>query len=224
MIVRIAAAFSLILSVFVFAEPVAARDGSLPGQIPVQLAAAEATVNTVNDPAGKFIDGMGARAIGFLGDEKLSQDQKEAEFRKLLRQSFDMSTIGRFALGRYWKTATPAQKKQYQKLFEDMVVDVYSARFEEYNGQGFHVKSARPDTDSDSIVTSFIVPDEGPQIQVDWRVRKKDGGYKIVDVIIEGVSMALTQRSDFASVIQRGGGNMDVLITHLQDKNAANAQ
>lgn len=166
--------------------------------------------------AQRFVDDMGQRAIEFLGDVRLTQTQKEEKFRALLRNSFDMSTIGRFALGRYWRTATSAQQKEYQRLFEDMVVDVYAARFSEYKGQALEVSETRKDGTKDSVVTSFIVPTSGSKIRVDWRVRYKKGKYKIVDVIIEGVSMSLTQRSDFSSVIQRGGGEMQALLVHLR--------
>lgn len=168
--------------------------------------------------AQKFVDNMGQRAIGFLGSPKLTQVQKEQKFRRLLRNSFDMRTIGRFALGRYWRTSTPAQQKEYQRLFEDMVVDVYAARFSEYKGQALEVSEVRKDGSKDSVVTSHIVPDSGSKIRVDWRVRYKQGKYKIVDVIIEGVSMSLTQRSDFSSVIQRGGGKLQALLVHLRGK------
>lgn len=166
--------------------------------------------------AETFIDSMGKRAISFLGNSSMSQDHKAREFRKLLKDSFDLSTIGRFALGRYWNSATDAQKKEYQSLFENLVVNVYSQRFDEYQGQDLDVRSSRPEGKKDAIVKSFIVDKNGTEFSVDWRVRYKDGRYKIIDVIIEGVSMSLTQRSDFSSVIQRGGGNVDVLISHLK--------
>ncbi len=166
--------------------------------------------------ARSFINNMAQKAIGFLGDETQPMDQKVKEFRRLLKSSYDMPTIGRFALGRYWKVATPAQQQEYQKLFEAMVVEVYSRRFSDYKGQAFEVPSAKSEGNNDVIVTSFIVPENGEKIQVDWRVRFKNGQHKIVDVIVEGVSMALTQRSDFASVIQRGGGKVDVLLAHLR--------
>lgn len=166
--------------------------------------------------AQSFIETMGQRAIGFLSNDALSQNQKEAEFRKLLQSSFDMTTIGRFALGSYWRSATPAQQKEYLRLFENMVVDVYAQRFNDYQGQKFEISGARPDGDKDTLVSSYIVPDAGSKIKVDWRVRNKNGKNKIIDVIVEGVSMAMTQRSDFSSVIQRGGGKIDVLIDYLK--------
>lgn len=166
--------------------------------------------------AQKFIDDMGQQAIGFLSNDKLSISQKEAEFRKLLKRNFDMETIARFASGKNWKTATSEQQKEYLKLFENMIVEVYSARFNDYKGEEFDVASFRDNGKKDILVTSYIVPDNGSKVQVDWRVRNRDGQYKIIDVIIEGVSMSLTQRSDFSSVIQRGGGEFEILLSHLR--------
>jgi len=195
---------------------------SMPGyQSPIVHVTGNVEVNPeerqkVAKGAQNFIDSMGKRAIGFLGNGSLSQKQKEREFRKLLKSSFDMKTIGRFSLGRYWKASSSAQQKEYLKLFEDMVVEVYAARFSEYKGQKLDVRNARPDGKNDSIVQSYILDDSGNEFSIDWRVRYKNGQYKIVDVVIEGVSMTVTQRSDFSSVIQRGGGNVDVLLAHLK--------
>ena len=98
-----------------------------------------------------------------------------------------------------------------------MVVEIYSGRFFDYGGERFEIRGSRPDGTRDTIVHSFIVPRQGTEIQMDWRVRYKNGRYQIVDVIIEGVSMSVTHRSDFSSVIQRGGGNIQVLLTHLRE-------
>lgn len=165
--------------------------------------------------AQSFVSQMAQDGIGFLSDENLDSATRKDRFERLLNRSFDMSTIGRFAMGRYWKTATKAQRAKYQRLFKRMIVEVYSQRFSEYNGQQLIVKSARPEGKYDVLVNSMIVPKNGEKIRVDWRVRPKKGQYKVVDVMVEGVSMALTQRSDFASVIQRGGGDVGVLLAHL---------
>lgn len=172
------------------------------------------------DPQGQkaqaFVDKMGQRAISFLADSSLTKAQKEQKFRKLLKNSFDMKTIGRFAMGRYWKTASKTQQAEYQKLFEDMIVKVYSGRFNDYKGEKFDVFSYRADGKRDFLVNAAIVPNTGSKVKVDWRVRNKNGQFKIIDVIIEGVSMSLTQRSDFSSVIQRGGGDVEILLDHLR--------
>lgn len=176
----------------------------------------QVSASDVGAGAENFIDNMAKRALDFLGNASNTQDQKTASFRKLLNDSFDLETIGRFVLGRYWKTSTTQQRDEYQRLFRQMVVDVYAKRFGDYKGQKFETRGYRADGEKDTIVTSFIVPAEGPEVQVDWRVRYKNGRYQIVDVIVEGVSMSVTQRSEFAAVIQRGGGDVQVLLAHLR--------
>lgn len=170
----------------------------------------------IGSGAENFISNMATRALQFLGNSSLAQDQKIASFRGLLNDSFDLDTIGRFVLGRYWKTSTAQQRSEYLSLFRRMVVEVYAKRFGDYKGQKFETRGYRADGDKDTIVTSYIIPGDGPEVQVDWRVRYKGGRYQIVDVIVEGVSMSVTQRSDFAAVIQRGGGDVQVLLAHLR--------
>ncbi len=172
-----------------------------------------------NDATG-FIANMGQQALQFLRNEKLGQSGKTSAFRNLLQTSFDMETIGRFTAGQYWRQMSPQQQQEYQHLFREYVVQVYSARFNQYSGQDFRVTGTGPsDSTSDTIVTSSIVPpDGGEPVSVDWRVRSKNGHYSVVDVLVEGVSMSQTQRSDFAAVIQRGGGNVSVLIDQLRQQ------
>ncbi|MCB9965760.1 MAG: ABC transporter substrate-binding protein [Rhodospirillales bacterium] len=169
--------------------------------------------------AQNFIQNVSSRGLNFLKNKQLSEDQRKKEFRTLLRDSFDLKTIARFAMGRYWRQATDEQKKEYMSLFEDMVIDTYSQRFAEYQGQDISIDKARAEGDKDAIVNSQIVSGNGsPNVLLDWRVRYKDGEYRIVDVLVEGVSMTLTQRSEFSSIIQRGGGNIEALLAKLRDR------
>ncbi|MBI2234007.1 MAG: ABC transporter substrate-binding protein [Micavibrio aeruginosavorus] len=173
----------------------------------------------IQEGAENFISSMARRALDFLGNAQQTQAQKSESFRRLLEDNYDMETIGRFTMGRYWKTATPAQRTEYQRLFKKRVVEMYSNRFSEYKGQKFETRGARAEGENDTIVSSMIIPVDGtPEVSVDWRVRYKDGRYRVVDVIVAGVSMSVTQRSDFASVIQQGGGDVQVLIDHLKQK------
>lgn len=185
----------------------------------VAVTAAPQSSNQNEQVALNFVKDTAEKGLTFLSKPNSSDEEKKAEFKKLLNSSFDMESIGRFTLGRYWNVATPAQQKEYQALFRRMVVNVYAQRFGDYKGQKFEVRSARPVGNSDVLVSSFIVPTDGSDdIQVDWRVRNRDGAIKIVDVLVAGVSMSVTQRSDFSSVIQRGGGKLDVLIDYLKQK------
>jgi phospholipid transport system substrate-binding protein len=166
-----------------------------------------------------FVKATAEKGLTFLSRPNSTEAEKAAEFKTLLNNSFDMDSIAKFSLGRYWNTANPAQQKEYVALFKKMIVNVYTQRFGDYKGQKFEIKSARPVGNGDVLVMSQIIPtDGGDSIQVDWRVRNKAGTFKIVDVLVAGVSMSVTQRSDFSSVIQRGGGTIDVLINHLKQK------
>lgn len=217
--VKLALLATVALSVGSYTASAATADLRMPAaSTPVISVTAAAGQNNVTEGAKNFIASMGDRGINFLGNQGMTQEAKSAEFRQLLNDSFDMNTIARFSLGTYWKTATPAQQQEYLKLFNNMIVKVYSKRFSDYKGQKFEVRSARTAEGKDSVVTSFIVPSDGPQVQVDWRVRNKGGSYKVVDIIVEGVSMSQTQRADFASVIQRGGGKVDALLQHLRQQ------
>jgi phospholipid transport system substrate-binding protein len=185
--------------------------------VPQQRNAAIVQIKAQAD-AEAFISSMAQRALDFLSNAQQTQAQKAESFRRLLEDNYDMNAIGRFTLGRYWKTATPQQQAEFQKLFKSYVVQLYSQRFSEYKGQKFEVTGSRQD-DADTIVSSKVLPaDGGQEVTVDWRVRNSGGRYRVVDVIVAGVSMSMTQRSDFASVIQQGGGNVDALLTSLKQK------
>lgn len=174
--------------------------------------------------ASKFIQGLGDKAVSTLADKSVSTDKASATFRDMLHQSFDLDLLGRFALGPAWKEIDDKQKAEYRKIFEQFVVQIYSDRFAAYSGETFKVTSAKPEDDRDSYVTSEIVqPGGGGATQVDWRVRFKDGQYKVIDVIVEGVSMSVSQRSEFMASIQRNGGDFDQFLKLLRDRVATTA-
>lgn len=161
------------------------------------------------------IERLSSRAMEAIANKSLSKDEKSAIFRKLLSEGFDMETAARFAAGRNWRELNDAQKRDYLKLYQEMIIRVYSARFDSYNGQKFRINDNRVDESGDVIVNSQIVGSGAP-VNVAWRLRSKGKDMRVIDVIVEGVSMAVTQRNDFASVIQRGGNNINALLTYLR--------
>lgn len=183
---------------------------------PTAQAQAQAAPNT--QAAAGFVQSLGDKAIATLADPKVSKDQAKAVFRDLLNKNFDINTISRFVLGRYWNIANDAQKKEYQTLFEQMIVEVYAERFSQYAGESFKVGGAQASGDNDAVVSSQVLRPDGPPVNVSWRVRNKDGGFKIIDVIVENVSMSVTQRSEFASVIDSNGGRFDALLDALRQR------
>lgn len=173
--------------------------------------------------AQDMIARLGDRAMNAIKDPAATESGKKQLFKQLLTQNFDMSTIARFAAGKYWRQASPAQQQEYVNLYEKMIIDVYTARFNRYSGQTFSVTGNRVD-DSGDVVVSSQVTGSGSPVLVDWRVRNKGGAMKIIDVMVEGVSMAVTQRNDFAGVIQQGGGTVDALIAYLKKGGTSDVQ
>lgn len=184
------------------------------------LAPATAFAQTVKGPqaAADFVQSLGDKAIATLADPKNGKDKSKAVFRELLNRNFDINTISRFVLGRYWNVATDAQKKEYQALFEQMIVEVYAERFSQYAGESFKVGGGQASGENDAVVVSQVLRPDGPPVNVSWRVRNKDGAFKIIDVIVENVSMSVTQRSEFASVIESNGGRFDALLDALRQR------
>ncbi|MCW0210960.1 MAG: ABC transporter substrate-binding protein [Achromobacter sp.] len=168
--------------------------------------------------AGTFIQNLGTEAIRTFSDKSLSREQALQRFQALLHKGFDVPYIGRWVLGRFWNQATERQQADYQRLFERLIITTYAGRFLEYSGETFKVTGVWAEKDSDSMVATQIVRSNGPPLNVEWRVRQRDGQHKIIDVVVEGVSMGVTQRQEFASVIQQNGGKVDGLIQALRQK------
>ena len=183
----------------------------------VLMAMPGARAESFSDGAGKFITSLADKAIAALTEEGIDREKRVARFRKLLNENFAVKSIGRWVLGRYWRKATYAERSEFLKLFENLIVTTYVDRFEKYSGETLTVTKTVVKKAGDAIVFSQITRSQGVKpINVDWRVRATEGKYKIVDVIVEGISMGQTQRSEFASVIRRSGGNVKGLIAALR--------
>ena len=131
-----------------------------------------------------------------------------------------MEGIGRFLLGRYWRMASPEDREAYLKAFNESIVYTYTARFDEYSGQRLVVDGSREDGQFVLVNTRLVDPKGGPDVRVKWRLIRQGDGFKVADVVIEGVSMSVTQRQEYASVIQSGGGEVKALIKALNDRMA----
>jgi phospholipid transport system substrate-binding protein len=169
--------------------------------------------------ADDFIRQVGNEAIQSLTDKTLNEEQRKDKFREILNRTFRVRLLARFTLGRYWRQATEEQRKEYVSLFEEFVVLAYATRFKDYSGEDFRVGAVRDINARDKLVNSKLVLKDGTAIPVHWRVRGGDG-YKIIDVLVEGVSMAITQRDEFAAIIQQRGGKVEGLLAALRKKTA----
>jgi len=202
--------------------PAYLRNFAIPAALLLVLTIGQGARSAQADPGG-FVKQLGDKAIEALTASDLSAADREDRFRFLLRQSFDVKRMGRFVLGRYSRKMNPNLTEEYQSLFEDLIVATYAARFAEYSGQSFIInRVAKPKGRRDVIVLSEIKPaDGGPAIRIDWQVHGAVGDYKIVDIRVEGVSMSITQREEFTTVIRKNDGNIGSLMAALRKKSAS---
>ena len=168
--------------------------------------------------ADDFIRQVGNEAIQSLTDKTLDDAERKARFREILNRTFRIRLIARFTLGRSnWRRATKDEQKEYVSLFEDFVVLAYAARFRDLSGEDFRVSTVQNVGSRDKLVNSSLVLKDGRDIPVHWRVRGGDS-FKIIDVLVEGVSMAITQRDEFTAIINQSGGKIEGLLSALRKK------
>ena len=182
------------------------------------FAALPAQAASPSDPSA-FVQRLGDTTIEILTNESYTDEDRMGHYRALLRDGFAVNTIARFALGRYWRAATPEVREEYLALFEEFVLDIYSKRLNGFSGETFTITKSRMIDESDTMVSTEISSTDGPPIRVDYRVRTHDGNLHIVDVLVEGISLIITQRSEFASIINRDGleGLIDKLRKYTKD-------
>ena len=181
------------------------------------VSAAHANVDAKK--AEEFIKSTTAEGIEQIINANISQAEKDKRFYTLLNNSLDVNFIGQFVLGRNWKTATPQQKQDFVAVYRDLNIATWSKRFNEFVGKSFIFKGTTPSTSKGQVFVNSVVPmDQGEPAKVLWRVREKDGAYKIVDIVIEGVSLAQASRSEYTAFIKNNPGGIDALIADLQNK------
>lgn len=175
--------------------------------------------------AANFLATLQERAASRLGDASLSKQEKEDHFRKLFNENFDVPAIGRFVIGRYWRAASPEEQKAFLEVFEDAMVQRFLPLLAENSTERFQIGTVTPDTRNDNmaLIDSRIDRSEGEPYKVRWRVRETDGNFKILDIVAEGVSMAITLRSEYGTVLKNNGGKLSPLTDALREKVAAGA-
>lgn len=168
--------------------------------------------------ASEFIRTLGDEAIRVLQDPDATLEHREATFRTLLKDGFDIAFLGRFVLGQQWRRASPEQQSEYQELFGEYILATYSSRFGGYAGEALTIIGERAAGKRDAVVSTRIDRPSGAPIRADWRVRADAGTFRIIDVSVEGVSMAITHRSEFGALVQRSGidGLMGVLRARVE--------
>ena len=165
--------------------------------------------------AAAFVAEFTRKGITDILAAPIANTEKQARFRDIFKTYFDLPGIGRFVLTRYWAAATPDEQAKFTRLFEDVIVYTWSRRFSEYNGQSLMIQGQQADGKDGTLVKSTIVGNNSSHFGVDWRLRKRPEGFKVLDIVVEGVSMAITYRQDYSTVISQTG-SFAGLLTQME--------
>ncbi len=167
------------------------------------------------DDAKAFVQGIGDQVVKVL-QQKLPREQTAQQLGAIWLPAFDVESIGRSVLGKHWKKASDEQRKAYMELFPKYVAKLYAIQFSDYSGETFVVKGSKVTSDRNTIVNAEIDRPNGEPIKLDFIVQSGGQGPKITDVKVEGVSLLVTKRSEFDSVVAQKG--IDGLIQALRQK------
>jgi phospholipid transport system substrate-binding protein len=165
--------------------------------------------------AASFIQNLGSRGLQML---RAPEAQRVASFRQLFEADFDIPEISRFVLGQYGRAMPPQQQQEFQGLFSQYIAHAYSVRLAPYAGAPFRVTGERPYGGETVVVSQVTKPGGNQPTEIDWHVMNHGGRYLVTDVVVDGVSMKATQRSEFASIIQRNGGRPEALLAAMRQQ------
>ncbi len=169
--------------------------------------------------AEDFVKDVTREGVVEIINSNASQAERNARFEKLFNSSLDLKFIGQFVLGRYWKTATEQQREEFIDVYRKLNVKTWSKRFDEFKGKEFIFKGTSPSSSPEQIFVNTIVPmDQAEPASVVWRVRQKGNDMKVVDIIIENVSLAITARNEYSAFIKKSPDGVDGLIADLKTK------
>ena len=164
-----------------------------------------------------FIQSTVNRASQVLSDD-ISKEQKVEKLKLIAKDTVDIRGVGFYSLGKYRKTLNDNQKKKYIDLFEKYFLKSFSSRLSEYSNPKINVNSQEKINENYTIVSSTLVATKKrPEVKIDWRVYTKNPENPLIrDLIIEGLSLARTQKEEFASILNSNDGNINALFASLE--------
>ncbi len=177
------------------------------------FSALPAAAALADQSASDWISNLGDRVVGVLRVTENDMDRRKTELENIFLESFDVDFIARFVIGRFWRKATPEQQAEFMEILPDYVATIYAALFSGYDGDGFKVTDSG-ETAEGVVISGVIQRNDGPDVVASFVVSKPDGKYLIQNATVEGVSLLVTKRAEFSSVLVREG--MDGLIGRIR--------
>ena len=166
-----------------------------------------------------FVSELVNEAISKLSDKNLNKDQKEKFIEKVALENVDISALSLYTLGELRKSSENSDISNYQKSFEKYFLKSLTSRLTDYSSSKFEVIGEDKKSPNYTIVNSKVIPaDGGPEIKIDWRVYTKNPEKPLIrDLIVEGLSLARTQKEEFASILSANNNDINVLISKLEE-------
>jgi phospholipid transport system substrate-binding protein len=172
------------------------------------------------DRATDFVKSTGNQLVSVINGS-LPATEKRQTLAKIIDGAVDVNGVAQFCLGRFWRTASSKEQAEYTQLFHTVLVTNISAKLGEYQGVKFTVGRAQQRDDNQVVSTIVERPNSAPA-EVEWVISQASGGPKIVDVVAEGTSLRLTQRSDYAAYLTRNNNSVQALIEAMRQQIAQN--
>ena len=183
---------------------------------PVSRARAQASQGR-EPQAEKFVQAQAQRILAVLADKHLSETDRRRAFRQLIDEVVDVPRVTGFVLGKYARAILPSQRQAFEVAFRDYAEGVYQNRLGDYHGETLKVIGSLARKPGDVVVNTVIIGGKtSAPLQVGWRVIAAAGGWRVIDVQVKGVWLAITQQQDFVSSIDNAGGDVGVLTAQLQ--------
>ena len=175
--------------------------------------------------ASDYITELSRTAIAQLSPKDISAEERAERARRILEQNFAGRDLARFVLGRYWRVASEQQRERFMVLLREVALTRFLPTFQHMSMDQVTIERAIADPQAKGVarvMTRVDVPNRAP-VKLAWRVRPTDdGSFQIVDIMAEGVSMAITLRSEYSSVIEQNGGQVEALLTRLEERLQSN--
>ncbi|MBU4433016.1 MAG: ABC transporter substrate-binding protein [Alphaproteobacteria bacterium] len=170
-----------------------------------------------NPQAERFVQAQAQRILTVLADKRLSESDKRRAFRQAIDEVVDVPRVTGFVLGKYSRAILPGQRQAFAVAFRDYAEGVYQSRLGDYHGETLKVVGSLVRKPGDVVVNTTIIGGKiSAPLQVGWRVIAAADGWRVIDVQVKGVWLAITQQQDFVSTIDNAGGDVGVLTAQLQ--------
>ena len=172
-----------------------------------------------NSDPGKLIDELVNETINKLSDKNLNKDEKAKFIEKVALENVDINALGLYTLGELRKTSDKQNLVKYQKAFEKYFLKSLTSRLTDYSSSKFEILGIDKKSSNYTIVNTKVSPNDGsPEIKIDWRVYTKNPDKPLIrDLIVEGLSLARTQKEEFSSILSSNNNDINILINKLEE-------